>query len=506
MPPPGSQSSFSTPPKSTINYPEEWDSHLINKNSLQSCPPNFLLISTSSKISLILTSIINKYGICREHIKGTYKDWTIVIINLDQGVRISTMLGLAKRECTVTPVCVRGIKKPNFVKLVKCIVTHPDFDCEFNMSPGEKEEEKQLDHKLLNEFAIKHEIVDTLFLMSLYKKFAKPTVGCELCNKPPIKLKHIFKTHSKEHLEHFDNANIFEKQRDQKKICQFAVDNVLAEKRYRTLTLTREEIFENKLRCGILSLSELLKDEETADTIVTASLLLNLLLPEEEVLMDIFQTVVLNPPKRRYFVFKGPINTGKTTVAAALMSLLGGVSLNINGTPERLNFELGCAIDAFCVLLEDVKGTPSPNSNLQRGLGMINLDNMRDYLEGTVPVNLERKHQNKVSQVFPPGFITMNDYILPDTVRVRCKKIIDFKCNDIFAKGLKANYVVIEGRWLIRGEVLLMILLNLYPHFFKDSLKKDLNTEIALVIQAFDCRFIDYKDKIYKGKNIYDDE
>ena len=107
-----------------------------------------------------------------------------------------------------------------------------------------------------------------------------------------------------------------------------------------------------------------------------------------------------------------------------------------------------------------MKGTPlRENSRLPLGLGVSNLDNLRDHLDGHVPVNLERKHQNKNAQVFPPGLITMNEYKIPQTLRVRCKQIIEFRNNASFAKALAANMDIMNSRLLTSAETLLGLLL-----------------------------------------------
>lgn len=83
---------------------------------------------------------------------------------------------------------------------------------------------------------------------------------------------------------------------------------------------------------------------------------LHCLLPKmDSVIFDFLHCIVFNVPKRRYWLFKGPIDSGKTTLAAGLLDLCGGKALNVNLPMERLTFELGVAIDQYMVVFEDVK-------------------------------------------------------------------------------------------------------------------------------------------------------
>lgn len=148
--------------------------------------------------------------------------------------------------------------------------------------------------------------------------------------------------------------------------------------------------------------------------------------------------------KKRYWLFKGPIDSGKTTLAAALLDLCGGKSLNVNMPLERLNFELGVGIDQFMVVFEDVKGTGAESRDLPSGHGISNLDCLRDYLDGSVKVNLERKHQNKRTQVFPPGIVTMNEYSVPRTLQARFVRQIDFRPKAYLRKSLSCSEYLLE--------------------------------------------------------------
>lgn len=477
---------------------------LLNKNSVQSTPNCFVLASTETKLGLLIKAIKERYfpvGSMQIHsVKG--EELHAYCFLLQTGLRISTIQTLCKKHCVVSPFAVRGVKKACVSKLIRWFQLNPDFQCiECEFAPDCKEtEEKLFDHQMLNEFAVQKNITDTLFLLALYKRFETNPEKCKLCQQEAASsLRSVFKTHRRDHRKHFENAQLFVKLRDLKKCCQYAVDQVLAEKRYKALTETRDERVEARVEVLLKNIADIIKSPEATDSFICAVIILQHLLPE--CIEKICETFILNPPKRRYYIFKGPINTGKTTVAAAILDFFTGASLNLNGNPDRLQFELGCAIDAFMVLIEDIKGAPvDPKSSLPRGLGMINLDNMRDFLEGSVCVNLERKHQNKVAQIFPPGIITMNNYVIPPTVRVRCVEIIDFKKLPFVHLALENNPRVRQERWLIKGETLAAALFLFHPTMFTQKIKEKMATEIALLNIECDKRFAEYSVAIKEGK------
>lgn len=126
------------------------------------------------------------------------------------------------------------------------------------------------------------------------------------------------------------------------------------------------------------------------------------------------------------------------------------------------------------VVFEDVKGQTEGKTNLTSGMGMNNLDSLRDHLDGCVKVNLEKKHLNKRSQIFPPGIITMNEYNVPLTILARMVKVINFRPKHYLKKSLEVNNELLHRRIVQSGKTLLMLLMWWQPvKVFHSSIHED---------------------------------
>ncbi|ABB04268.1 putative large T antigen [Gammapolyomavirus corvi] len=511
-PTPGS-GSFSTPPKSQreICLPADVEACLLAAKSIQSCPEGHLVVTTHQKLQELQSSLLNHFDTAGHLVCKWGTDFAIMLIILTTGTRISTVLNFCKKHCTVSPLCVRGLKKHCLQKLVEIFTNSPNYVVTDN-ALGKETLAGPFNYALLNDYACKQNISDALFLLAVYKRMSVNPDECKDCkeDRENSSLQRLKRRrpggHLEDHATHHMNAKMFLQLREQKRACQEAVDAVLAERRFKTLTMTREEQFNERIECVLASMKEMLDSPQETNELCCAIYLLNFLIKDPKAICEIIKTLVRNPPKRRYFVFRGTVNTGKTTVAAAILNLLTGASLNINGNPDRLQFELGCAIDQMMVLFEDVKGEPEADYEpyLPRGMGMINLDNLRDHLEGAVPVNLERKHQNKIAQIFPPGIITMNHYKIPLTVRVRCKNIMDFKRDPTFKKALQANPVVVQKRLLTRPEVLLGLLILADTEVID---KKQISCKSATCVECLKFEFDErwrYYGKLYEGESCFE--
>ncbi|UEV87527.1 putative large T antigen [Gammapolyomavirus phacarbo] len=501
-----------TPPKdrATCELPDPIESCLLNAKSVQSCPDVQVVITTEQKMPYLKPQVLQQFP-CHGHSHHSWKaaGLHLLILHLQTATRISTISNFCKKQCTVSPYTVRGVKKNMLRRLLDaCQEAGMEVEMSDLDASASAHSDKQFNQALLNEYAIKHSITDSLLLIAIYKRFHVACESCETCKaqKKDMPFRMLKRKwvggHIDDHIVHNNNAKIFLQLKDQKRVCQAAVDGVLAEKRFRASTMTRNEQFSDRVISIMESVKDILNDSEQTDDLICSIMLLNMLIADVNLLGDIVTTMVKNPPKKRYYIFRGGVNTGKTTVASALLNLMTGASLNINGSPERLQFELGCAIDAFMVLFEDVKGTPSEGSSLQYGMGMTNLDNLRDHLEGAVPVNLERKHQNKIAQIFPPGVITMNDYWIPQTIMARCKQLVTFKKNNTYYRALRANPQITDGRWLTKAETILCLMLLQIPDRFTPDVLKKIETDLGNLQFEFDERWWKYLNKLDEGLSV----
>nr|QNH86118.1 putative large T antigen [Goose hemorrhagic polyomavirus]QNH86124.1 putative large T antigen [Goose hemorrhagic polyomavirus]QNH86130.1 putative large T antigen [Goose hemorrhagic polyomavirus] len=509
----GQGKTFSTPPKGPrdIPLPDAVESCLLAKKSIQSCPEVHLLITSNSKLQELQPLILQHFstkGYVTAQWAGGYAFMLIILAN---STRVSTLINFCCKHCTVSPYVVRGVKKHCLQKLLDVFNVSPEIEITVSQLSADSCSDRQFNYALLNDFACKHKHTDALLLLAIYKRLSVPQEECADCQSQKENLcfgqlkRKWYGGHLDDHGIHHNNAKLFLQLKDQKRVCQGAVDCVLAEKRFKSQTMSRNEQFQERVLVLMESIKEILENKRATDEFCCAIALLHMLVKDPEQIASILETLIKNPPKRRYFVFRGPVNTGKTTVAAAILNLLTGATLNINGSPDRLQFELGCAIDQMMVLFEDVKGQPEDEyiNQLPKGLGMINLDNLRDYLEGAVPVNLERKHQNKVSQIFPPGIITMNHYKIPVTVKVRCREIIDFHRDPVYSRGLKANREVVDNRWLTKAETLLAMLFLTTPKSFRDEINGKCANVLDILKIEFDSRILNYMFRIHNGESCF---
>ncbi|GIY04957.1 hypothetical protein CDAR_565071 [Caerostris darwini] len=125
-------------------------------------------------------------------------------------------------------------------------------------------------------------------------------------------------------------------------------------------------------------------------------------------------------PKQQYTALIGDFNYGKTSLAYSFLSLFTGTSINCNLEYGRIGFFLGESINQRFVLFDDVSNK-----------GFKNLDELRDHLDGRVPVLLEKKNMQPLLQKFPAGIITSN-LPLPGNLRVRVR---EFKLENFDLKG-----------------------------------------------------------------------
>ncbi|AFU25608.1 large T antigen [Macaca fascicularis polyomavirus 1] len=469
---PSSQNSFTcTPPKrrkSDEKKPEDFPvclyaflSHAIYSNKTM----NSFLIYTTLEKSRQLYKTVEKSKI-KVDFKASfsYKDEEgegslLFLITLGKH-RVSAVKHFCVSQCTLSFIHCKGVVKP--LELYKAL-GKPPFKLLEENKPGvsmfdfQEEKEQSVNWQEICNFASEAKISDVLLLLGIYIDFAVEPGKCSKCEKKQHKF------HYNYHKAHHANACLFLESRAQKNICQQAVDQVLAARRLKLVECTRLELLEERFLQLFEEMEDFLHGEIEILRWMSGVAWYTILLDNSwDVFQNILQLITTSQPKKRNVLFKGPINSGKTTLASAFMHFFDGKALNINCPADKLSFELGVAIDQFCVLLDDVKGQITLNKHLQPGQGISNLDNLRDHLDGTIKVNLEKKHINKRSQIFPPVIMTMNEYLLPPTVGVRFALHLHFKPKAYLKQSLEKSDLVAR-RILNSGYTILLLLLWYNP-------------------------------------------
>ncbi|AFP94207.1 large T-antigen [bat polyomavirus 2a] len=472
---------------------------------------SFLVFTTFEKSALLYKKLLDKFSatFCSRH--GYGSDKALVFMLTPNRHRVSAVNNYCKKFCSISFVLVKAVIKEYMCYSTLCKDPYkvleesiPGGLKENAFMPDEQEEPKQVNWKLISEYACKVECDDVHLLMGLYLEFETPPEGCPKCDE------RVLVSHHKFHRDHHENAKIFCQCKNQKAICQQAVDAVIAKKRVDSLVLTRKQMLENRFHKILDRMDSHFGARGTGDVClyIAGMAWLHCLLPKmEENLLEFLKDMVENVPKKRYWLFKGPVNSGKTTLAAALLDLVGGRALNINLPFERINFELGVAIDQYMVVFEDVKGNVS-TKDLPQGQGLTNLDNLRDYLDGSVKVNLEKKHLNKRTQIFPPGIVTMNEYILPHTLSIRFVKTLNFRCKSYLQNSLKRTEELLKQRVLQSGMTLMLMLVHYcaVADFCESLQPRIVEWKARWDGEVGDDKYIEMLHRISRGQNILEEE
>lgn len=469
----------STPPKrrkpnpAPNDFPACLAEYLSNATLGNKCYNCFLCYSTYEKWTSLYDKLLGSFNalFC-----GAYecndKTGAIIYCITPKRHRVSAVFNACSKLCTVSFLLIKAVLRNSECYMA---LQGEDFTViqeskdgglhsyDFHENSSKKEE---CDWNVVASFATDTDQADPLVIMGYYMEFANDPAFCEKCKKG-------LKVHAY-HEAHWSNAKLFKAAKNQKTIAQQACDRVLAVRRLLMLESSREDLVLLAFKKQFKYLAENYGGGVEITQLLGAVAWLDcLMLNFTTKIREMIHILTANIPKKRNLLFKGPINSGKTTVAAAILDLLGGVSLNVNCTPDKLNFELGCAIDKFICVIEDVKGTPMPNTNLTQGCGMTNLDNLRDHLDGCVAVNMERKHVNKVSQLFPPSIITCNEYYIPVTVKARIARGYYFLHKPCLQKCLKDS-ILMSKRMLQRGSTLLAALIWWEPvSDFMEDIQED---------------------------------
>lgn len=274
-------------------------------------------------------------------------------------------------------------------------------------------EESTFSQQQLTSFAISTNQTNVMLLMYEYAHLAGT------CDR-----ENITKEHDEDHINEKLNASKFVKLNDRYKVCSAAVKCVHADMCGRLYMISNTRWLENRSR----EFSERLLEEDNIDIFGQAFYLWKYIISQRKFFQIMAPIIAVftnsrcrkyNDGKKRYVAIKGPCDSGKTTLAAGICKFFDGVNINVNVPKDRIQFYIGSAIGQRFVLFDDVKGYKPLEKNLPTGTGISNLDDMRDHLDGKLEVQLEKKNQNTINQLYPSGLITMNNYKLPKTLKNR---------------------------------------------------------------------------------------
>ncbi|AGR44742.1 large T antigen [Zetapolyomavirus delphini] len=445
----------------------------------------FAIYTTQEKGETLYQKLNDKYK-CTFISRHSNGPFCILLLITPAKHRPNAILSFCSKFLTLSFCIVRGVN--NAVALYKRLLEDPfnlveqtlegGLEEELFSSAEDKSKIPQVNWKQVGDFAKDCDIDDPLLVMGYYLEFGSCVTSCIKCNSESDKI------HVKHHKDHLENAKLFLDAKNQRNICAQACDGVLASRRLIMATSTRKHLFKLQLLKTFKKMDECLNSENIKLYMAAVAWFHNMFPDTEGIIKTVLQCIVDNVPKHRYCIFRGGLNTGKTTLASAIINLCGGKALNINVPADKLQFELGMAIDQFSILFEDVKGIPMENEgNLPKGNGMANLDDMRDYLDGYIGVQLEKKHANKKTQVFPPGIITCNNYKIPPTVLARISKMILFERKPNLRRSLNKTGELLTKRILHSGISILMYLIYFCP---VSDFEEDIQEKVIYWKEVFD--------------------
>lgn len=449
----GAPQSQGTPQKESPPHIPEPLRNCLCKGTTNTTRQHFLLHCSALRVEQLKERLFLRFPVIGFKHVGEDTSGEFLYLHTIGKHRVSALQRVCNDVVTLSYAVVYGVPMG---KVRTLVVTLGMFgtrtESEGPEAPGE---ESGFVFKLFSDYCCDNEITDPLILMARYRELGASAPGkksCATCEQDGCDSPHF-----DEHYLHYHNALLFAANSRQKMFAGYAIEVLTSERKYRLSLLDRAEQYELYVRHATEKIEALGKDKGPAGILELCrlSVLFEGLVNMERLVRDLEEIFVKARPKRRYLVFRGPLNSGKTTVAAGVKALLHGVSLNINCPADKLPFEVGMAMDRSFVIFEDVKGCPdklySSFGELPPGVGMFNLDDMRDHLDGAVEVNLEKKHQNKVSQLFPPGIITMNYYVVPATVKVRVRSIYSFHLRPNIVRFIRRNDI--NMRSVISAEV-----------------------------------------------------
>lgn len=375
------------------------------------------LIRTNKQICCLVLSTLNEYR--NLDMKKFCRKYKLQLFKVEYAVKIKQLINF----------CVEKHGEPWYEP------------CNDQRGKAKKEITSHFNNNKLVKFALINNISNVYTLMSKYSHLATPCPDEFLTNE-----------HKEEHLDHMENAIAFNHLSDRQRAAKNAINCVSAER----FELLRNEKPWSFLERKAKEYSDKLIEINNCEIFGEAYLYSHHLFKKfKPVSLIILNTVTEGRPRKRWTLLTGPYKSGKTSFASAFCKFLEGVNININVDKNRLSFFLGNAIGRRFVLFDDVKGRTSYGSELTAGTGFKNLDDLRDHLDGHIEVQLEKKNQQPIEQIFPPGIITCNDYIIEPALLERINGPIKIKPSEIFS----------DHEMIISPEIIFigLVLYNMVP-------------------------------------------
>nr|QTH80118.1 large T antigen [Scorpion polyomavirus 2]QTH80128.1 large T antigen [Scorpion polyomavirus 2] len=419
-----------TPPKKDIKIPDIYLTYSRSKNN-----------RTPGK-TFMLFSLYHKSHLVEEYLKDT---WNLnhcisaygYIYNNEYTVALIHFSDVSYTSARLNTIFRNEIQADNSPTLVLHTVMHkklieeavpedPFFKFETEV-PKNSPKKDRFNVKRLIDYALQNSILDYMELMHQYAHLA------EKCT-----LKNVTKEHENDHVEHGVNAGKF-LYLDRKKYARQAVEVVEAEMHAAHQRMSNQEFFDEKLSRTIDELYDLESDKNIFFEAISFAKLYG-----EDSLKDIISGIIdavcVARPKRRYVCLTGYYNSGKSMLAHAFSSLFDAVSINVNIDRARLGFQLGNALDRRMVIFDDVRGGKDT-------YGWLNLESLRDHIDGRIEVPLEKKNRQAVQQVFPPGIITTNYLKMSIAMKKRIKNYVmwnikNFEDHEIFSGSFTKYHLV----------------------------------------------------------------
>lgn len=441
----GSMLSGETPPKKTPAFFPDWARPFRSKATGSNTMMQLFCFICTGKVHELRTALCTHIFDEWHHATLRHSEDVFVLYKSHTKVRVSQVEGevckmfLGINACVVYPM---QLKHYNAIQqgMMDNMLWEGEFG--FNLKPLIPEQTTAVvNHVEIYEWAHLVKCTNVMWGMGTFLGFAAPPGDCTRCARE----KDLFRDyetrqrrHYWQHQKYHFTATVYNGLRNQKKLMEEAIDHHKALEAANLGELTRVQewaIFCKDAMSEMIDWAEgggnLTVLKKNAYWLAVTGYKPTLLDPTPRgqlhshwtTLMGLVHYRIVEAlPKKRYIIFRGPRDTGKTTVANAIKDFCGGVTMNVNCNEDALRYEWGNALCKYMVLFEDVKGRPMNEEDAHlEGRGWYNLDSHREKLEGRVKCSLERKYVNSVQANFPPGIITMNNYYkIPPECYNRC--------------------------------------------------------------------------------------